>query len=186
MNCKYHNNIKATNTCNICGCWVCENCILEIDGRIYCKDCLRSKLKNNLNLNDNLNHFKSNSKNKSKFLTFLLCLCFPGSAQIYLGYTKRGLIIISFFLLGIYFDIFSNIIYLCFLFSLFDAFRLNNNLQKGIYQEDNFSDVKKFLCENKFFIIVLCIIIVVPMIFNIFKSLLYNFFDCIKNILYYL
>ena len=181
MNCKYHNDIKGTNTCHICGCWICENCLLEIDGRIYCKDCLRSKLKDNTT-NKSFDSFKNNTNNKSKLLAILLALIFPGTAQIYLGYTKRGLIILSFFMLGMYVDAFSVLVVLSYIFGLFDTFRLKNNLEKGIYQEDNFSDVKKFISENKFFVAVLSIIIIVPMIFDFFEDLLDDFFDICKNI----
>ena len=73
---------------------------------------------------------------------------------MYLGYTRRGLFILAVWMLGAYIDAFSPLILLTYVFGLFDAFKLKNNLERGIYQEDGVGDVKKFISENKFFIAV--------------------------------
>ncbi|WP_250278108.1 hypothetical protein [[Clostridium] colinum] len=184
MNCKYHNNIKATNTCSICGEWLCENCVLHIDGRIYCKDCLKNKVKKEENLNNITSHKYTYNKPKSSFLTFMLSICFPGSAQMYLGYTKRGLIILVVWLLGFYVTTFSPLILITYIFALFDAFKLKSNLENNIYVEDNVSDIKNFILENKFFIFILTIIIIVPIAFDIIFELIDEFFDMSEDILY--
>ena len=181
MNCKYHKDLKATNTCSVCGEWLCENCVLEIDGRIYCKDCLKNKLKNQNNTEargyaPEMHYTTYTYKNrKSSFITFI-CSFIPGVAQIYLGYTKRGLIILSFLLLGMYIEAFSPLILLCYIFGLFDAFRIKGNMERGIYQEDNVSDVKKFAKENKFFIAVLGVIIIIPMFVEFFEDIFEDIF----------
>lgn len=186
MNCKYHKDLKATNTCSVCGQWICESCVLEIDGRIYCKDCLKEKIKNqnNADARGHIPYTKPGSYGytsyKSGFITFI-CGFIPGMAQLYLGYTKRGLIVFSFFLLGFYFDAFSPLIPLSYLFGLFDAFRIKNNMERGIYQEDNVSDVKKFVKENKFFILVLGFIIIIPMFLDFFEDIIENIFDVCMN-----
>lgn len=164
MNCKYHNNLKGTNTCSVCGEWICESCVLDINDRIYCKDCLKYKLKN-----DTSTKYTNKPIYKSDFITFILSFLLPGTAQIYLGYTKRGLFILAFWLLGFNVDMLSILMWLSYIFGIFDAFKLKRNLEKGIYQEDSICDVKKFLCENKFFILVLIIIMAIP----IFKRLLF-------------
>ncbi len=177
MNCKYHNNLKGTNTCSACGEWICENCVLEVDGRIYCKDCLKNKLKNESS-SDLYKGYTSEKHTgtklyKSGFLTFMFGII-PGISQMYLGYIKRGLIILSLFTLFYYVDSFSPLIILLYPFSFFDSFKLKNNLERGIYQEDNITDIKKFMFENKFFITILILIVVIPTIFDFFDNILDN------------
>lgn len=185
MNCKYHNNLKGTNTCSACGEWICENCVLEVDGRIYCKDCLKSKLKNESS-SDLYKGYTSEKHTgtklyKSGFLTFMFGII-PGIAQMYLGYTKRGLIILSLFILCYYVDLFSPLILLIYAFSFFDSFKLKNNLERGIYQEDNITDIKKFMFENKFFIIILSLIVIIPAIFDFFDDIFDDIFDNISYV----
>lgn len=190
MNCKYHDNIKATNTCNICGEWICENCVLEINGRVYCKDCLKNQVKNN-NFNQQKTNFydKYEDKNiiyekrkdytpinKSGFLTFLFCIL-PGASQMYLGYTKRGMIIFLTFLLGVYVDALYPLTFIAYLFGFFDAFKIKSNLERGIYQEDNVNDIKGFLKENKVFIFIVFLIIVIPAVIEFFDDIFDDFFD---------
>ncbi|WP_317368373.1 hypothetical protein [uncultured Tyzzerella sp.] len=178
MTCKYHNNLKATNTCSVCGEWICENCVLEVNDRIYCKDCLKEKFKKEKPLNGHSDYtserYTGTRLYKSGFLTFILAFILPGTAQMYLGYMKRGLTLLAVCMLGFYIDAFSPLILLTYVFSLFDALKLKNNLERGIYQEDNISDIKKFLLENKFFIIILMFLIIIPMIINFFNKIFYQ------------
>ena len=188
MNCKYHNNLKGTNTCSVCGEWICENCVLEIDGRIYCKDCLKVKLKNEKTMPTSHTSYSSGyipkTIRKSGFLTFILSFILPGTPQMYLGYTRRGLFILAVWMLGAYIDAFSPLILLTYVFGLFDAFKLKNNLERGIYQEDGVGDVKKFISENKFFIAVLSLLVFIPMIFDFFEDIIEDFFDMPRHILH--
>ena len=187
MNCKYHKDINATNTCNVCGEWICENCVLEVDGRIYCKDCLKQKIKNTTPTESYKHHtydtHTSGRVYKSSFLT-LICSALPGCAQMYLGYTKRGLSLLIIFLLGLYIEFFSPLILITYVFALFDAFKLKGNLEKGIYQEDNISDIKNFIKENKLFMFILGVIIVVPMIIEFFDDIFDNIFDIGEHLFY--
>lgn len=187
MNCKYHNDINATNTCNVCGEWICENCVLEIDGRIYCKDCLKQKLRNEKTTeNYKVNTYEKHTSGKvykSSFLT-LICSALPGCSQMYLGYTKRGLSLLIVFLLGLYIDFFSPLIVITYVFGLFDAFKLKGNLERGIYQEDNISDIKNFIKENKLFMFILGLIIVVPMLIELFDDIFDSIFDMGEHLFY--
>ena len=181
MNCKYHKDVNATNTCNVCGEWICENCVLEVDGRIYCKDCLKQKIKSTTPTESYKPHTSKTHTHtsgrvyKSSFLT-LICSVLPGCAQMYLGYTKRGLSLLIIFLLGLYIEFFSPLILITYVFGLFDAFKLKGNLERGIYQEDNISDIKNFVKENKLFMFILGFIIVVPMIIEFFDDIFDNMF----------
>lgn len=187
MNCKYHNNIKATNTCNVCGEWICENCVLEINGRIYCKDCLKNQVKNgSFNQsktysyeNKNISYEKRKDYKphyKSGFLTFLFC-ALPGASQMYLGYTKRGMLIFLTFLLGTWVDFLFPLVLITYLFSFFDAFKIKANLERGIYQEDNVNDVKLFLRENKVFMFIVSLIVVIPAIIEFFDDVFDDVFE---------
>lgn len=184
MNCKYHTNLKGTNTCSSCGAWICEDCVLEIEGRIYCKDCLKSKLKSEKTSETHKTYSYSSDKRvyKSGFLTFILSFILPGTSQMYLGYTKRGLVILSFWLLGAYIDAFSLLIPLTYILGLVDALKLKSNLERGIYQEDSICDIKKFISENKFFVAVLSVLIIIPMIFDFFEDIVDDFFDIFRDI----
>lgn len=187
MNCKYHTNLKGTNTCSSCGAWICEDCVLEIEGRIYCKDCLKSKLKSEKTSETHKTYSYSSDKRvyKSGFLTFILSFILPGTSQMYLGYTKRGLVILSFWLLGAYIDAFSLLIPLTYILGLVDALKLKSNLERGIYQEDSICDIKKFIKENKFFIAVLSVLVIIPMFIELFEDLLDDFFDIFESIFYH-
>ena len=173
MNCKYHNNLKATNTCNICGCWICESCALDINGRIYCKDCLKNEVKNN-DLFKEKEQYKNYIYNKpitrkSGLLTLILSLIFSGLGHLYLGYKKRGLFIFALAIFSIYFYITPwTIFFLIYSFSIFDAMSLKNNLDKGIYIQDNIWNIKKFVMEHKFFTVVLLLIIISEITTNVF------------------
>lgn len=185
MNCKYHHNIKATNTCNVCGSWICENCVLEVNGRIYCKDCLKNEVKNTdfnqqkTNFNEKYEHrnviYERKPQYKSGFLTLLFC-ALPGAAQMYLGYTKRGMLIFLTFLLCVV-ELLFTLILITYLFSFFDAFKIKSKLERGIYQEDNVNDIKLFLKENKVFMFIVGSIIVIPAIIEFFDDIFDDFFD---------
>lgn len=183
MNCKYHENLKGTNTCSVCGCWLCEHCALEINGRIYCKDCLKNEAKNKEIFNNQKYPSSTSSPyikppvRKSGFLTIILSLCYAGLGQMYLGYLKRGLLICSIFTLGIFYSevMFFPIIIVTYFLSIFDALKLKNNLDRGIYKEDSLSDVKNFLLENKFFIFILALMVFLPMVSNFLFDLSYTF-----------
>ncbi len=135
MNCKYHKDVNATNTCNVCGEWICENCVLEVDGRIYCKDCLKQKIKSTTPTESYKPHTSETHTHtsgrvyKSSFLT-LICSVLPGCAQMYLGYTKKGLGLLSLFFIFLWlnFEIFAIIL---FLYSLCDSFYIKNNILKN-------------------------------------------------------
>jgi hypothetical protein len=45
MSCHFHREREATNTCCSCGKLICDECTIEVDGRIYCKSCVLELVK---------------------------------------------------------------------------------------------------------------------------------------------
>ncbi|GIM27996.1 hypothetical protein CPJCM30710_06620 [Clostridium polyendosporum] len=41
MNCYIHNDREATETCDSCGCFICIECNNEINGKNYCRKCIK-------------------------------------------------------------------------------------------------------------------------------------------------
>lgn len=77
---------------------------------------------------------------KSTFLTF--CFAFiPGAGQMYQGYMKRGLSLITLFCLGIMFSAILSysavLLPIVWMYSFFDTFNLRNNPQKDSYLVQN-------------------------------------------------
>lgn len=174
MHCKYHQNIKANNICHMCKSPLCEDCVLEINGKVYCKDCLLQ----NKNLKNEIINTLPNQDAKIQTKNGLLTLIFsalPGCAQMYLGLYKRGILILMFFMASLGLE--NPILAIPILaFSFFDGFRIKSNLEKGIYQEDNLNDIKSFIKENKVFIFILALIIVVPIIFEFLEEFFEDIF----------
>lgn len=40
MNCAYHKDRESESICVACGKFICEGCMLEIEGKKYCKKCM--------------------------------------------------------------------------------------------------------------------------------------------------
>ncbi len=171
MNCKYHPNKKASNTCSICGEWLCEDCVLDINGRIYCKDCLRK----NINENEIVSH-KKEIRKKSSILTLIFSFM-PGCAQMYLGLIKRGILILLSFLVSIIYLETPILAITIFIVSFFDGFRIKDKLNSGIYLEDNLNDIKNFIFENKGFLLILLAIVIIPAIFDNIEDFFEDFFE---------
>ena len=177
MNCINHFEKKATNTCNICGQWFCENCTLEINGRMYCKNCLKNKLSENGQKEDF--NIKSFTSNHSDLLTLLFSFI-PGFGQMYLGFTRRGVLFLILFL-SLAFSVMP-FAFVVWAVSFFDTFKLKNHLQRGIYIKDDISDFKNFFKENKILLYVSCLLILLPIILDKLEDIFEDLFEMIKNI----
>lgn len=84
INCYKHPEKEANGICTVCGKAVCEDCSLNINGRITCPACA-------VNL---ASHFQPNAAQKKEpVLSALLSFLFVGLGQIYNGQVKKGIII---------------------------------------------------------------------------------------------
>lgn len=153
MNCKNHNGTSGVNTCSVCGDWICDECTVELDGRLFCKNCVSVKEKSK---DSSSSVIMSKSKAPSSFLT-LCCAFIPGCGQMYLGLTKRGLVILSIFLACNYLDMFSSAFFfvgiLTWFFGFFDTFNNKKKIDSGIEPSDDIDDLKKFITDNKLIVI---------------------------------
>lgn len=94
---------------------------------------------------------------KNAFLTFIFA-CIPGAGQMYYGYMKRGLSMITFFCLfimaGTLVDVLVVGSVIVWMYSFFDTYDLVRHLAAGDPKEDglllvgNFDDVKKLIPQH--------------------------------------
>lgn len=174
MECKNHNNKAGVNTCNVCGEWICEECSVESNGRIYCKNCFMEKSKTS---ETKSTYTKTVVKSPSSFLTFL-CSFIPGCGQMYLGLMKRGLVILSSFFACMYLYQYSDALFylgtLIWFFSFFDTFSNKSKIDSGISPKDDVDDLKKFIIDNKlivigFFIVVFAMRVLINLSYSLFN-----------------
>jgi len=161
MPCRTHPSINGVNTCNQCGEWLCEECTVEINGRIFCRGCLAS-------LAGKPGDSKPSSaipgRRISGGLLFFLSFFMPsGVNYMYMGLMKRGLAaMVGFFLLIYLASIFSmwpfTLIFglsipIFWLTCIFDGFNIRRRINSGIRVTDDVDDIINFIKRNKHLII---------------------------------
>ena len=124
MNCTNHPEVEAQGMCAYCGKPFCKECLVEVKGRMYCKDDLGNVLDeakqtasaavptiNITNTNDNANTNNNNNisggffgaPRKSKTVALILCLLgflgLGGIHRMYVGKVGSG--VIHFFTCGL-------------------------------------------------------------------------------------
>ncbi|MDR2903446.1 MAG: hypothetical protein LBU77_02920, partial [Clostridiales bacterium] len=178
MSCHFHRDREATTTCSSCGKFICEECTIEVDDRILCKNCVISLVKGESqsksftgydsvprkplptsSYRGDDRYYKSGPRHFSGFLTFC-CSAMPGGGQMYLGLIKRGISFLASFFLSIYLCTVTNgsviaafLLIASMLASFFDAFRIRRLLNAGVAVDDNFDDL--LLYVKKYWLIVL-------------------------------
>ena len=142
MNCNYHSEKAATQFCLKCKRALCEECAVSIDGRIICKTCI-----NNAIDDKKMQHIymeKYDFLKNPKFLAtmfFTACLL-PGCSHMYMGLKKRGLFIMSMFLLIIFisavlrFPLLNLSLIIIYLTNFFDSLKLYKRIESGEKVED--------------------------------------------------
>lgn len=191
MECKNHTGKPAVNTCSKCGDWLCEDCSIEINGRLYCKSCLSKKVSEEPILSmtppppipmGGYGHIEPRTMRKrpiSSFFTFC-CAFIPGCGQMYLGLMKRGFSLMAAFFGLIYLIqiswAFSFAVITLWFFSFFDTFLYKNKILNGEYVKDDIDDIKSFCSKNKTVILVALIVVLFSEIFRNVRFFLYNGF----------
>jgi hypothetical protein len=168
MQCRTHPERAGVNTCNQCGEWLCEECTIEINGRIFCRRCLAQLAKEPgtpapapAAARPARMYAAAPGRHISwGLLFFFSCIIpVPGLNYMYEGLIKRGLAAMSTFFLLIYLTAtfqmwpFSLIFGLSFpvfiLTSIFDGFAIRRRINAGETVNDDIDDIIVFVQRNK-------------------------------------
>ncbi len=173
--CRNHPERVAANTCHQCGDWLCEECTVEINGRIFCRKCLAqlagtpapsspppgysapSSYPPHVHFRTPPYKSRRVSGGILALLTFFLPI--PGVNYMYEGLIKRGLAAMGGFFFLIYgFAVFSfwpfELIFgmslpIYWLTCFFDSLRIRRQLNAGETVSDDINDMIAFVKTNK-------------------------------------
>ncbi len=94
MTCSKHPGVEATGACTYCGKLFCSECLVEIDGRLVCRDDVNKVFKNAQNtVPQNINPIFSIPA-KNRWVAFFLCLLlgYIGAHRFYVGKNGTGVV----------------------------------------------------------------------------------------------
>ena len=183
MKCKNHPEEIAVNTCNECGCWLCERCTFERSGRLFCPACAA---KHNEAASDGgygRPHTPRQQISWGLLFLFSVIIMIPGLNYMYLGLIKRGFITMSAFFGAIYitavFDTGWLMLFVAafMLACIFDGFKLRTRINAGEEVSDNIDDITAFIRRNRVVITGIILILaainiiggVLPVLINIMR-----------------
>jgi len=146
MNCYSHPDRAAVQRCEKCGKLLCQECSLAFEGRSVCKVCVRNAIDAEPAYAPRVKYPHARSHNL--LVVFILAICVPGAAHMYMGLMKRGLLILSSLFLSIWFAVelggtpfFGFLIAIICITEFFDAMHIRKRIVTGEYVDDNFSDI---------------------------------------------
>ncbi|MCL2398868.1 MAG: hypothetical protein FWC91_03870 [Defluviitaleaceae bacterium] len=172
MQCKIHPTENGVNTCNQCGCWLCEKCTFERSGRMFCPDCAAQQATDVAKGSGTSSTATSSRwderKHVSRYISWGLLFLFtaviplPGLNYMYMGFIKRGLVAMGAFFgtiyMGIHFSggafghigaLFLFAIPIIWTASAFDGFKLRSRLNAGEVITDDLDDIINFFRRNR-------------------------------------
>ena len=159
MQCRTHPTTPAFSTCNQCSDWICEECTVDIQGRLFCRGCLTKLAAPGSAPHPAMPVPMPGKRRISWGLLFMFSFLPPGVNYMYMGLIKRGLVALCGFFLLVYFIGVSNPP-LTFLFSLampvfvltciFDGFNIRRRINAGEIVGDNIDGAINFLRRNKY------------------------------------
>ena len=160
MQCRYHADNVAANTCNQCGDWLCEECIVDLQGRLYCRKCLAA-LASPTSTHSTASRGEGKDKRKISWgLLFFFSFCFPpGTNYMYMGLMKRGLLTMSGFFLMIFMfttrmhhslmALTGMILALYTIACVFDGFNIRRKINAGEEVDDNIDGILGGIFRSK-------------------------------------
>lgn len=148
MVCKNHANSNGVNTCSHCGQWLCDDCSVEVTGRIICKQCVAELMRSGKS--KKIHH----NRDISKFLLFIFS-AIPGANYMYLGLMKKGFLLMFAFFTVCFsnmgsFEIFIPVL---FFYSFFAGFNIRRKIYDGEIITDDFGETITFFANHKAYII---------------------------------
>ncbi|MCL2665094.1 MAG: hypothetical protein FWE82_05725 [Defluviitaleaceae bacterium] len=192
MQCRIHPAKEGVNTCNQCGVWLCRDCTVEINGRLFCRACLAEMADKGTPAHGPV--YPPRRTAPPRRINGFLLLVFsslPGANYMYEGLIKRGLLVMSAFFALIYvssvIDMASFVLIILWITCLFDAFQIRRRINAGELIPDNIEDITDFIRRNKTLIASVIIILAVLAAFRVLMSLsIFNFgflFGGFRNLL---
>lgn len=142
MKCVHHADREVEGICTTCGRPACDQCLIDLNGQMVCKECL-------------VNRMKRPSRQIHSFVRFALSVV-PGLGHLYMGMFARGIQFAAVAILGgmflemllPYSDIAAFLVMGMVFLSIFDAREIHLRLSQGIEVEDKgFIDLKTFRME---------------------------------------
>ena len=175
MQCRSHPTKTAAGTCNHCGSWICDDCTVEVQGRLFCRPCLAV-------LSQTPEHHTPPpvpvpTGKISSGLLFFFSLCFPpGANYMYMGLMKRGLAAMCGFFLLIFAAINTTFplalmlwlaVPVFYLSSFFDGFNVRRRINAGEAVRDDVGDALNGVINNKFLRTLVLVVIAIVLLVNI-------------------
>lgn len=141
MNCAYHEERPVQGICSKCGRPICDACILEVNGQVFCKPCMEVGVKGPA------------PRNTSGNARFFLSI-FPGLGHLYMGLFQRGMQLLVAFIAGCFIlgnlldDLTGFFVAAMIFFSIFDAREAYIRQAQGLEVEDKgFVDIQHLKLE---------------------------------------
>lgn len=128
MNCAYHPDRMVQGVCSTCGRPICDTCLVELGGHVYCKPCLEVKV-------------RKPARDVNGFTRFVLSVV-PGLGHLYMGLFQRGMqfllgtVVGSIIIGNLYAPFLGIIIPVMVFFSIFDAREAHLRLNQGLEVQD--------------------------------------------------
>lgn len=129
MNCAYHAARPVQAICSKCGRPICDQCVLEVGGQVYCKPCMETGVKGPAPRMTNGN------------ARFWLSI-FPGLGHLYMGLFQRGMQLLVAFIVGCFIlgSLLEGLVVFfvaaMIFFSIFDAREAYIRMAQGLEVED--------------------------------------------------
>lgn len=182
MQCRIHPTRAAANTCNHCGNWLCDECAVDLQGRLFCRTCLASLAQGPTQAHDahapvaEPPAYYHKYRNKISGGVLFLFSILPGANYMYMGLIKRGLATMCGFFLIIF--LISNAswpfvlllglsIPVYVITSFFDGFNIRRRINMGEVVDDNIGDALGGILASRFLRTFLLVVVSVVLIFNV-------------------